>query len=118
MTKKNANAVANYLDLRCDQAYMFVSQVGSGTFSRVKAKGSSAILLTLFLQILDDMLEKLHRNQQDAVREMLCLGLVKYMVDELPDAPLPKPTEELSDKQRAKRIKNNERIIAQLEAVL
>ena len=116
MTKKNALATANNLDVRCDQPYIFAVQVGSGVFSSLKCKGDALILLSLYLQLLEEVLAKLRRSCRDDVRNGLCNALLHFFQDDK-DTP-PKPPEVLSDKQCRQRAKRTELIVSQLEAVL
>ena len=118
MTKKNADAISRYLDLRCDQSYLFVTQIGTGAFSRTKVKGKVATLLTLLLKMLDDVLDSLKRDKRDSVREMILLTLINYLADDMPEPTPPKPAEELSGKEISRRIKRTERMLTELEAVL
>ena len=115
MTKKNALATANNIALRCDDAFLFSCKVGSGVFSTIKAKGNWTILLSLLLNVIEDIMRKLNRQQAREAKELLCLALVQQLTD---DAPTPKPPEVLSDKQRRQRAKHTEMIVSQLEALL
>lgn len=115
MTKKNAVATSKNLDLRCDDAYLFACKVGAGVFSSLKAKGNWTIILSLLLNLIEDVMRKLKSPQHAETRELLCLAILKHLTDDLPAA---KSEEILSDKQRNRRIKHNEAVISQLEAVL
>ena len=115
MTKKNALATANNIALRCDDAFLFSCKVGSGVFSTIKAKGNWTILLSLLLNVIEDIMRKLNRQQAREAKELLCLALVQQLTDA---APATAPKENLSGKQRRQRAKNTENVIAQLEVVL
>ena len=115
MTKKNALATANNIALRCDDAFLFSCKVGGGVFSTLRAKGNWTILLSLLLNVIEDIMRKLNQTQAREAKELLCLALLQQLTDE---TPTPKPKENLSDKQRRQRAKHTERIVAQLEAIL
>ena len=117
MTKKSAAALAQYVHTRCDDAYLFTVKVGaSGGVTNFAVKGDWKVLLTLLLNLIDRVMEKLKTHHHDEAREALCLSLIQYLMDDSP-AP-PKPVENLSDKQRARRMKNNARIIDAIEEAL
>lgn len=122
MTKKAASSVANQLAVRCDDAYLFAVKCGaSGCVSNIKATGDWRILLTLLLALIDRVLDRLKANHYDAARELLCLALVQYLadIDEITvEKPVEKPAAKLSDKQRARRARNNDRIIDAIEEAL
>lgn len=114
MTKKNAIAVARNLDLKCD-AYLFATKVGTcGCITASKNYGDGWFLLTLFINLLEEVMRQLNVKYHKGFRAMLIRALQNYMEETAP-APKEKP---LSDKERAKRIKRNEQIINTLEAVL
>ena len=115
MTKKNAVATANNLAVRCDQSYIFAVQVGKGVFSSLKCKGEPLILLSLYLQLLEEVLERLKRTYRYDVHHGLCNALLQFLND---DETHIKTPEILSDKQRRQRAKHTEDVISQLEAVL
>ena len=114
MTKKNAVAITHSLDCRCDEPYMFAVKVGAGCLVSVKNRGDGWILLTLFINLLENVMQNLRANHHDDFRNLLCHALKSYIED---TAPVERK-EKLSDKQRAKRIKANEQTLAELEAVL
>ncbi len=115
MTKKNAIATANQIKVRCDDAFLFACKVGSGVYSTLKAKGNWTILLSLLLNVIEDVMRKLNQSQAREAKELLCLALLQQLTD---DAPAPPPKEDLTDKQRRQRTKNTERIVTQLEEIL
>ena len=115
MTKKNAFAVSKMLDTRCDQAYLFATKVGaSGCVTASRNFGDGWFLFTLFINLIERVMENLNVKYHKDFRAMLIRALQNYMEE---TAPRPEP-EPLSDKQRAKRIKRNEQILAELEAIL
>lgn len=115
MTKKNAFAITKTLDVRCDQAYLFATKVGaSGCVTASRCVGDGWALLTLFVNLIDSVMEKLSTKYHTGFRVLLIEALLNYLAE---DAPKPAPVE-LSDKERAKRIKRNELILAEVEAVL
>lgn len=114
MTKKNALATAQHLDLRCNEPYIFAVKVGAGCLTSSKCHGDNWALLTLFINLIEQIMRKLKTDYRNGFRELLCRALLEYLADTVPE----KPQEVLSDKQRARRIKNTERTIAELEAVL
>lgn len=115
MTKKNAFAVSKMLDTRCDQAYLFATKVGaSGCVTASRNFDDGWALLTLFINLIEKVMEKLNVKYHAGFRAMLIRALQNYL-DET--APRPEP-EQLSDKQRAKRIKHNEQILNAVEAIL
>lgn len=115
MTKKNALATANNIALRCDDAFLFACKVGTGVYSTIKAKGNWTVLLSLLLNVIEDIMRKLNRQQAAEAKELLCLALLQQLTDEKPS---PAPKVDLTDKQRRQRAKHTELIVSQLEAVL
>lgn len=114
MTKKTALALAKELDTKCNEAYMFVVKVGTGCLTSVRTNGSAQNLLTLLLNMVDQMMGHLKEERQYEARILLSKALQMYLED---DKPIPR-REDLSDKQRRKRRKANELIISQIEEVL
>ena len=115
MTKKNAIATANQINVRCDDAFLFACKVGSGVYSTLKAKGNWTILLSLLLNVIEDIMRKLNRQQAAEAKELLCLALLQQLTDEKPATA---PKVDLTDKQRRQRAKHTENVISQLEAIL
>lgn len=114
MTKKNACAVAKNLDLKCE-AYLFATKVGTcGCVTASRNYGDGWILLTLFINLLEEVMKQLNVKYHNDFRKMLIYALLDYLKE---TAPVPKPVQ-LSDKERAKRIKRNEEILNAVEAVL
>ena len=114
MTKKNAMAVAKNLDLKCE-AYLFATKVGTcGCVTASKNYGDGWFLLTLFINLLEEVMRQLNVAYHKDFRKMLIYAFLDYLKENAPK-PKEKP---LSDKERAKRIKRNEQILAELEAVL
>ena len=114
MTKAKATSLFNQLSARCDDAFLLAIKVGSGCMSNARSKGDWKILLSLFLNLLDDVLHYLNGKHQYETREALCLALIKYLAD----TSTPSRDENLSDKQRRQRAKRTDFIVSQLEAVL
>lgn len=115
MTKKSAAALAQLVNARCDDAFLFVVKAGTGYITSSKARGNWKVLLTLFLGLIDDIMGKLRADRNEDARELLCLYLMKCLTN---DAPAPKPAEKLSDSQRARRATNSDRIIDAIEEAL
>ncbi len=115
MTKKSAMSVAKNLDVRCDEAYIFTVKVGAGCLSSVKTSGDGYTLFTLFINLIDSTLKKLKAEQQSEYAQWLLAALQMYMKG---NVQIETPKENLSDKEKRKRIKNNEMILNELEAVL
>ena len=108
MTKKKAEAVTKWLDVQCDD-YLFATKVGfSGCMSSLKVKGD-------WTAIIGDVLARMKKHHYDVAHELILRALLEFMKGEEPEPP---KAEELSDKQRKKRINRNETIIAELEAIL
>lgn len=114
MTKKNAFAIAKNLDLKCD-AYLFATKVGTcGCVTASKNYGDGWFLLTLFINLIEKVMEQLNVKHHAGFRAMLIRALQNYMEETAP-APKEKP---LSDKERAKRIKRNAAIVDAVEEAL
>jgi len=115
MTKKNAFAVSKFLDTRCDQAYLFATKVGaSGCVTASRNFGDGWALLTLFINLIEKVMEQLNVKHHAGFRAMLIRALQNYMGE---TAPKPKDPP-LSDKERAKRIKRNAAIVDAVEEAL
>lgn len=115
MTKKKAEAVTKWLDLQCDD-YLFATKVGfSGCMSSLKVKGEWTVVLAFLITIIGDVLNRMKKNHYNVAHELITRALLEYMKGEAPETP---KDEELTDKQRKKRMKHNEAILESLEAVL
>lgn len=115
MTKKKAFALAKYLDTHCDEAYMFVAKIGSGCLCDVTFKGDGHALLSMLFTLLDRTFKNLKAREQPEFYRLIMEALKTYADDEF--KPLDRE-ENLSDKQRRKRMKSNEKILADIEAIL
>lgn len=113
MTKKNALATARNLNVKCD-AYLFATKVGAGCVTASKNYGDGWILLTLFINLIEKVMENLNTSYHANFRKLLCTALLEYLADTTPKPP----KENLSDKQRRQRAKHTEDVITQLEAIL
>lgn len=115
MTKKKAEAVTKWLDVQCDD-YLFATRVGfSGCMSSMRVKGDWTVVLAFLISVIGDVLARLKKHHYDVAHELVTRALLEFMNSEAPEKP---KVEELSDKQRKKRIKHNEAILESLEAVL
>ena len=114
MTKAKAYAIAKYLDTHCDEAHIFTCKIGSGVLCDVQTKDPQ-VLLSMFFTLIDRTMQNLKRREQDVFLELLVKALEMYVDAEFKP---PKREEILSDKQRRKRIKSNEKIIAAVEEIL
>ena len=115
MTKKKAEAVTKWLDVRCDD-YLFATKVGiSGCLSSLKVKGEWTVVLAFLITIIGDVLARMKKHHYNVAHELILRALLEFMKGEAPETPKP---EELTDKQRKKRAKHNEAILESLEAVL
>lgn len=114
MTKKQAFAVAKTLDLRCD-AYLFATKVGTcGCITASKNYGDGWVLLTLFINLIEKVMENLNVKYHAQFRKLLIHSLLEYLREEAPK-PVSAP---LSDKERAKRARHSEQVIAAIEEAL
>lgn len=115
MTKKKAEAVTKWLDVQCDD-YLFATKVTvSGCLSSMRVKGDWTIVLSFLITLIGDVLNRLKKHHYNVAHELILRALLEYMKAEAPEKP---KEESLSDKQRKKRAKANERILAELEAIL
>ena len=114
MTKSKAYALAKYLNTHCDEAHVFLSQIGSGVLCDVQTKDPKT-LMSMFFTLIDRTMQNLKRREQDEFLELLARAMTLYVEEEFKPS---KREEELSDKQRRKRSKHNEKILQALEAVL
>ena len=115
MTKNKANSTIKWLDVQCDD-YLFATKVGvSGCMSSLKVKGDWTVVLAFLITIIGDVLARMKKHHYDVAHELILRALLEFMKGEEPEPP---KAEELSDKQRKKRINRNEAIIAELEAIL
>ena len=115
MTKAKAMAIARHVDSQCDEPHIFVAQVGSGCMCDVVAKGDAHSLLSMFFTLIDRTFKNLKAQQQDEFYKLLATAMKMYIEEEFKPAPR---QENLSDKQRRKRMKSNEKIIAAIETIL
>ena len=116
MTKNKAYAITKYLATQCDEAHIFVAKVGSGCLCDVRTCGDAHTLLTMFFTLIDRTFKNLKAQGQDEFYKLLAAAMKLYIEEE--HKPLPKPEENISDKQRRKRMKSNEKILADIEAIL
>ena len=115
MTKNKAKDIARKLDVACDEPYIFSVKVGAGCLNSVTVNGDQWALLTLVINIIDSVMNKLKNIHQDKFRQLLCLKLLQYLNDDQPAQIQP---ESLSGKLLKKRIKHNDAIIDALEDIL
>ncbi|MBR6712807.1 MAG: hypothetical protein IKI76_07435 [Selenomonadaceae bacterium] len=115
MTKNKAYAISKYLATQCDEAHIFVAKVGSGCLCDVRTQGDAYTLLTMFFTLIDRTFKNLKVKEQDEFCRLLAQAIKLYVEEEYRP---PKPQENISDKQRKKRISNNEKIISAIENVI
>lgn len=115
MTKNKALSIAKELATRCDEAHIFVAKCGSGCLCDVRTNGDAYTLLTMFFTLIDRTFKNLKAKEQDEFYKFLAQAIKLYVEEEYRP---PKPQENISDKQRKKRISNNEKIISAIENVI
>lgn len=114
MTKKKALAISRALDTQCDEPYMFAVKIGAGCFQAYKSPRSGLDMLTLFINLIEMVMQNLRGQLQDDFVKLLSRALQDYLSDNYFD----KPQEVLSGKLLARRIKNNEKIISTLDNLI
>lgn len=116
MTKAKAWALAKHVDSHCDEPHIFVAQVGSGCLCDVVSKGDAHTLLSMFFTLVDRTMKVLKRNEQDEFQKLFAAAMKFYLESEF--APAEPEVKNLSDKQRRKIQKSNEKILAAIEGIL
>lgn len=80
MTKNEAKALANKLNVQCNQPFMFVCKVGkSGAYTAAKASRGDD-LFTLLINLIDKVMEQYGDEQE--LRSLLAQALLSYLDEE------------------------------------
>lgn len=64
MTPKKAAAVSKRIDVMCDEPFMFACKVGSGCHASCKGKRDPQDYLTMILELIDGVFDRLPPRQQ------------------------------------------------------
>lgn len=81
MTPKKAAALSKRIDVMCDEPFMFACKVGSGCHASCKGKRDPQDYLTMILQLIDGVFDRLPPRQKEKFIEWFLLVLKRYLED-------------------------------------